>query len=325
MHGGSAEPRVQIADRLEANFMLRLPPSGRINKFRPTLPSTTMTRKSDPTSPQADASASTLAFAVPDLEKGGSGQLAQEPAGVEVVKDVVGAMDANAVVNTEKLHETTAIPAPSPAVTSTEPATKKSKKAELNPEHVKLYGKRKAKKIAAGKLVMEDGEGYDRSLLKAMFSTVWFEWCFSVVLNICAGGSRLMSFCSRTRRLTAGSAALQVTAPLVTKKIITQLSLAYYYHQAQNSGISLAVAGIPAPKSVGYGIGLAFALFAMEMSSSLFTYQAQQRASVVGFMLRASVGVKRITIHSDTNIPQLIDMISRKSMYGLSNSCHGLS
>lgn len=84
-------------------------------------------------------------------------------------------------------------------------------------------------------------------------------------------------------------AALQVTAPLVTKQIILQLELAYVYHQAQQAGIPTDL--VPAPKSVGYGIGLAFALFAMEMSSSLFTYQAQQRASVIGFKLRGSVGL----------------------------------
>ena len=74
----------------------------------------------------------------------------------------------------------------------------------------------------------------------------------------------------------------------MTKKIITQLTLAFAHHQAQKEGIPTSL--LPAPRSVGYGIGLAFGLFAMQMTASLFTYQGQQRASVIGFMMRASVG-----------------------------------
>lgn len=74
----------------------------------------------------------------------------------------------------------------------------------------------------------------------------------------------------------------------MTKKIITQLAVAYAYHQAAEQGYGGL---LPAPRSVGYGVGLAFALFTMEMAASLFTYQAQQRASVIGFMMRASVGL----------------------------------
>jgi len=83
-------------------------------------------------------------------------------------------------------------------------------------------------------------------------------------------------------------AALQVCAPLVTKKIIIQLTVAFSYHQAEKEGIPTTL--IPKPRSVGYGIGLAFGLFVMQMCASLFTYQGQQRAAVIGFMMRASVG-----------------------------------
>ena len=33
----------------------------------------------------------------------------------------------------------------------------------------------------------------------------------------------------------------------------------------------------------------------MQMTASLFTYQGQQRASVIGFMMRASVGLRELT------------------------------
>ena len=95
-----------------------------------------------------------------------------------VVDDVLAGLDPMVAADVEKLHATEAVPPPLP----------KNRKAPLDPEYVKAFGKSKAKKIAAGELVVEDGRTYDMSLLKAMFSTVWFEWCFSVILNACAGG-----------------------------------------------------------------------------------------------------------------------------------------
>lgn len=65
------------------------------------------------------------------------------------------------------------------------------KKPELDPELVKLYGKKAARKIASGSSVVEDGTVYDMSLLKSMFSVVWKQWLVAVFLNLCAG----MSFC----------------------------------------------------------------------------------------------------------------------------------
>ena len=81
----------------------------------------------------------------------------------------------------------------------------------------------------------------------------------------------------------------------MTRQIISQLEIASAYKAAQAAGDTT---GVRAPKSVGYGIGLAVALFVMELAGSLFNYQSQQRGAVIGFSSRAS----------------LIDMISRKSM-----------
>lgn len=69
------------------------------------------------------------------------------------------------------------------------------------------------------------------------------------------------------------------------------------YSAALNAGV--AAGNLPqAPRSVGYGIGLAVALFVMEMAASLFNAQAQQRGMMIGFLSRSS----------------LIDLIARKSM-----------
>ena len=56
---------------------------------------------------------------------------------------------------------------------------------ELDPEMVKLHGKRNATKIANGKLVIEDGKGYDMSLVKAMYYTVAWRWWKAVILSAC--------------------------------------------------------------------------------------------------------------------------------------------
>lgn len=52
-------------------------------------------------------------------------------------------------------------------------------------EEIKTFGKRKAKKIAAGKLAVEDGKEYDMSLVKALFLTTWKQWVYNVILGFC--------------------------------------------------------------------------------------------------------------------------------------------
>ncbi|KJE02687.1 cadmium ion transporter [Cryptococcus gattii NT-10] len=91
-------------------------------------------------------------------------------------------------------------------------------------------------------------------------------------------------------QMTIEDAALQVTYPLITRQLIDQLTTAHTYHNDP--------ANNPPPKSVVYSFGLAFALFAMVQASSLFSYQALQRGSVIGFMMRAA----------------LIDLIGSKSV-----------
>ncbi|WWC92110.1 uncharacterized protein L201_007064 [Kwoniella dendrophila CBS 6074] len=109
-----------------------------------------------------------------------------------------------------------------------------------------------------------------RSLLRAMYMTVWMSWWKAVVFKGCAAG-------------------LQITTPLITKILIEQLTLSHDHHQDPANEL---------PKSIGYMIGISFGLFVMVQSASLFSYQALQRGSVIGFMMRAA----------------LIDLIGRRSM-----------
>ena len=60
---------------------------------------------------------------------------------------------------------------------------------------------------------------------------------------------------------------LKTTTPLVTKVFLTWLTEAYIWHRL--SSAEQAESGLTKPRSIGYGIGLAFALFAMQEVASL--------------------------------------------------------
>ncbi len=101
------------------------------------------------------------------------------------VDDIIATVDPDVGAAIEGLRETEVEGGASGVRANVLGTPSDSKKPD--PEDVKRYGKKKAKKIAAGKLVVEDGKTYDMSLLKAMYSTVWVEWWFSVLLNCGAG------------------------------------------------------------------------------------------------------------------------------------------
>jgi len=57
----------------------------------------------------------------------------------------------------------------------------------------KKFSKKKAKKLAAGTIAIEDGKTYDMSLWKAIYMTVWRQWWWAVTLNgIGSKSSRFM-------------------------------------------------------------------------------------------------------------------------------------
>lgn len=58
------------------------------------------------------------------------------------------------------------------------------------------------------------------------------------------------------------SDTLKTVSPLVNKVILTWLTNSYVYYKAGPA--AAAAAGIAKPQGIGYGIGLGFALFAMQ-------------------------------------------------------------
>ncbi|KAL7425014.1 hypothetical protein Q5752_000701 [Cryptotrichosporon argae] len=252
-----------IADELETHYLARLPPSLRSSEGGSCNVPPRRPAPATQTVSRLDARRTTIMDVVEGMEAGLGGHAGHgdaEPDGVSqrfpAGSDLVSASSATLV---------------SPPLSSVADA------GEPGSELVRKFGHRKAKQIAEGKMAVEDGKAYDMSLLRAMYQTVWKRWWLGVVLK-------------------GAGACLQVTAPLVTQLIISQLDRAHMYHAARASGSSTT--GLARPQSVGYGVGLAFGLFGMETSASLFIYQAQQVGSVIGFMMRSA----------------LIDLIGRKSM-----------
>jgi len=86
-------------------------------------------------------------------------------------------------------------------------------------------------------------EKYDSSLLKALHKTFFMTWWTAGILVLIAD-------------------TLQTTTPLVTKVLLTWLTDSYVYSNLTTD--QRAAASAIQPPGIGYGIGLAFALFAMQ-------------------------------------------------------------
>lgn len=61
---------------------------------------------------------------------------------------------------------------------------------------------------------------------------------------------------------------LNTTTPLVSKLLLTWLTEAYVYHRLTDEEIASGILG--KPRGIGYGIGLAFAIFVMQGRSPFF-------------------------------------------------------
>jgi len=159
----------------------------------------------------------------------------------------------------------------------------KDKAIETDEELIKMFGKRKAKKIAVGAYAVEDGVLYDLSLFRAMFSTVRNKWLKALFLN--AMTCKLITLLIAMRlTITDG---LQLGAPLIARQLIQQISAANAFHNAERDGSSTA--DLTRPRQLYHVCGLAVALFAMLFLAALFHVHWQAIAFRYGILLRSSV------------------------------------
>ncbi|KAH8103346.1 multidrug resistance-associated ABC transporter [Cristinia sonorae] len=109
---------------------------------------------------------------------------------------------------------------------------------------------------------------HDSSLIKALHKTFFYRWWFAGLLKLI-------------------SDTLKTTSPLVTKVLLTWLTESYaYYHASEEQRAQL---GFARPRGIGYGIGIAFALFAMQEISSLMTNHYMLISMGLGMSVRTSV------------------------------------
>jgi len=125
---------------------------------------------------------------------------------------------------------------------------------------------------------------YDSSLLKALHRTFFIRWWTGGILLLLAGEFHCTIFLCQTlmTRFVCPSCTdtLQTTSPLVNKVILTWLTDAYVYHRLTDE--QKATGHVKQPQGIGYGIGLAFALFAMQGPLLLYNSQMLYRV-LTGF------------------------------------------
>lgn len=106
---------------------------------------------------------------------------------------------------------------------------------------------------------------YDESLIKAFNKTFFTNWWTAGILRLTAGTFRsrvaVHMICDSLVYATP-SDTLNTTTPLVTKLLLAWLTNSYSWHRASEE--QRAAEGLVKPRGVGYGIGLAFAIFIMQ-------------------------------------------------------------
>lgn len=100
----------------------------------------------------------------------------------------VGGMDVFAVTH-DIVHLETITDEVSLSTPSLHQKREGNLKGLKNRDLIKQYGKKKALKILEGQMTIEDGNLYDMSLIRAMYSTVWLKWWIAIIMKSCAGMS----------------------------------------------------------------------------------------------------------------------------------------
>ncbi|KAI0659143.1 multidrug resistance-associated ABC transporter [Cubamyces menziesii] len=109
---------------------------------------------------------------------------------------------------------------------------------------------------------------YDSSLVKALYNVFWLQWWTAGMFKL-------------------ASDTLNTTTPLVNQVLLTWLTKSYVYLRASEE--ERAALGLQKPQGIGYGIGLGFAIFAMQELSSLLSNHYQMVTMTNGLVIRTSL------------------------------------
>ncbi|RDB25946.1 Multidrug resistance-associated protein 1 [Hypsizygus marmoreus] len=132
---------------------------------------------------------------------------------------------------------------------------------------------------------------YDASLLKALHKTFFYRIWVSGALNLFAD-------------------VLRTTTPLLNKVILTWLAESYVYYRLSDEEKASGI--IKQPRGIGYGIGLAIALFVMQLHK--MTNHYMQIGLVTGLYLIGNIFRKSLRLSGrarlDHSVGQVTTMIS---------------
>ena len=118
------------------------------------------------------------------------------------------------------------------------------------------FGKRKKKGL-------DNEPKHDSSLLKALHSVFWIQFWLAGLLKFVSGVLSLDCLVAgpfHSRLLVVDT--LNTTTPLVNQVLLTWLTNSYIYFRASED--ERTTLGLQKPQGIGYGIGLAFAIFVMQ-------------------------------------------------------------
>ncbi|KZT03607.1 multidrug resistance-associated ABC transporter [Laetiporus sulphureus 93-53] len=146
------------------------------------------------------------------------------------------------------------------SISDTEPVIDEKKDVDVEANTTPI------EELSQGTETSDTGHKYDESLLKALHNAYFSLWWTAGFLTLIG-------------------TMLNTTSPLVNQVILTWLEDVYIYWKLPESERVV----IDKPKGIGYGIGLAFALFVMQEASSLMTCHYSLKSMEVGMLMRTSI------------------------------------
>jgi ATP-binding cassette subfamily C (CFTR/MRP) protein 1 len=159
-----------LAEKIEAEFMARMPPSRRTAQYRPAK------SKADLEKGDSATSLTTLSSSGEPKQTVSNNNVREEVEREELGNISSDVADPNIIVG-EIQHNLER----STSHRSRAQTVEREGVAEPDPEYVKKYGKKKAKRIAEGTLAVEDGILYDMSVPKAVMWATWKKWLVAVI------------------------------------------------------------------------------------------------------------------------------------------------
>ncbi|KAL0072612.1 hypothetical protein AAF712_000375 [Marasmius tenuissimus] len=104
---------------------------------------------------------------------------------------------------------------------------------------------------------------YDASILKTLHGVFYAQWWFAGLLQLGSGMCLSDRIAMNEIKLVFPD-ALKITTPLVNKILLNWLAESYLFYRTTEAERSALGISMTEPRGVGFGIGIAFAIFSMQ-------------------------------------------------------------